>query len=166
MTREMDNARVQWVTVRTFDEPGSANVARLMLEAEDIDCSIEDENIGTTLWFLGCIKLRVAEENVERARELLDEHEIAQTEAAADARATPNDLLPPKEVVCPECSSSDVDPFSWKRRLAQAFVLFILFPIAGVFFPWLGWTVLALMVYFLLTKPDYRCLRCGKRWRK
>jgi hypothetical protein len=66
----------RWITVATFSLPQQAQIARLRLESEDIDCFLIDENLVATDWLLanavGGIKLQVREEDAAQARQILD----------------------------------------------------------------------------------------------
>lgn len=63
------------VTVATFGNPLSANLARNLLQDEGITAFVADENTTGTVWYLsnalGWVKLQVAEVDAPRARELL-----------------------------------------------------------------------------------------------
>lgn len=63
------------ITVATFDTMPDAHIALGRLRAEGIDCVLADEHMVQTDWLyaiaVGGIKLRVAEADAERARDIL-----------------------------------------------------------------------------------------------
>lgn len=67
------------ITLETYDNAMQATLAKNYLEAAGIRCSLADEYSVSNLWHLsnaiGGIKLQVAEEDLERASDLLDEVE-------------------------------------------------------------------------------------------
>ena len=59
------------VTLRTFQNPAEAGLAKSTLEAANIRCELADENAG--IYAIGVpIRLLVAEEQVDEARRVLD----------------------------------------------------------------------------------------------
>ena len=69
------------VTVRTCKDVPEAQLVRSMLEAGGIRAVIPDENAATTLGSplvldTGGVRVQVAAEDVELARELLDREEV------------------------------------------------------------------------------------------
>ena len=67
----------KWITVLTVSYPQQLWVIRTKLESEDIECFIKDEltvqsyNLYSNA--VGGVKLQVIEEDVERARKILEE---------------------------------------------------------------------------------------------
>jgi hypothetical protein len=68
-----NNEPSRWVTVARFSRSSDAHIARIKLEAEDIDCVIIDEHLGSTLGYIavGGIKLQVPEAQSRVAQSLL-----------------------------------------------------------------------------------------------
>jgi len=66
------------VTVAKYFEMSSALAARIKLESRGIGCFIADENIGASFpYALGGYRIRVAESDAERAKEILAESEAS-----------------------------------------------------------------------------------------
>lgn len=63
---------------------------------------------------------------------------------------------------CPKCHSEDIATVSWKLRIAQCTALLLIFPLYP--HPAVLAIAAALFAYFLITKPRFRCTRCGHRW--
>src|SRR5688500_12051630 len=86
------------VTVADFATPAEAQIASNMLAAEGIRVVAQDENMAGTMWHLGSalggVKLQVAEEDAERAAELL---------AAADATHVQSRHTHRGHWTCPKC---------------------------------------------------------------
>jgi len=60
------------VTIEHRPRTGEAEICRLRLEAEGIRCVLEAADAFTWLWGnVGRVKIKVAEEDAERAREIL-----------------------------------------------------------------------------------------------
>ncbi len=60
------------VTIATFVNPIDANLAKIKLASEDIDCFLADEYaVAVYSGVVGEIKLQVRQSDVERAREIL-----------------------------------------------------------------------------------------------
>ena len=90
------------VTVRRFRDVPQALLAKSVLESAGIDCSLDDANIIRTDWLwsnmLGGIKLRVQEEDLAAASNLLDQD-------SAGLLAANDDLPSPS---CPRCEAVDI----------------------------------------------------------
>lgn len=161
------HTKLHWTTVASFNDSTSANLARLRLEEEEIPCFLDNENTVTTLWHyinaLGGIKLRVPDEHVEQAREILNEHAEAEG-GEVDADDPTPELEEEHFVACPRCLSTDTSPFSWRLRIVQAAAIVLLSGVFLAFHPAITVVGAAFAVYFLITKPDFRCTRCGWRW--
>jgi len=101
----------RFVTVATYVFPWEAQLAKARLESEGIRSVVADE-ITAGLYganAIGGIKLRVREEDAERATELL-----------STMQPLPEIYLVTEEdarrVRCPECRSEHVSPEGWFRR--------------------------------------------------
>jgi len=61
------------VTIATYGNPIEANLAKIKLASEDIDCFLADENaVAVYGGIVGTVKLQVRQSNVERATEVLN----------------------------------------------------------------------------------------------
>lgn len=164
------NAR-QWVTVATYDQPTPAHAARLKLEDEGVTCFIDDENIGGLLWHMsvavGGIKLKVPEYEAGRAEEILAGHDMVEDETGSlpeDSASVLEDVKDESLPPCPACHSEDTETYSWSRRVFHACIICWLGCFAWIADYRLTVLLLGVVAYFMMTKPDYRCLKCGKRW--
>jgi hypothetical protein len=67
---------MNWILLKTTDDPSEALVLRSVLEAEGIECKVVKESIGKlygiTMDGLGETRLFVPEEKLEEAKEILD----------------------------------------------------------------------------------------------
>lgn len=73
----MPASKSDFVVVATFGNAAMAAIAKLHIENAGIDCFIENENVGMSLWHIqpavGGIKLRVRADDKDTALRLLDE---------------------------------------------------------------------------------------------
>ena len=126
---------VRWVTVGAFWNVTEAHLARLRVEAEDIDCVLLDEFLVATDWLYanaaGGIKLQVPEADAARARDLItrpptvredeeEEEKQARDEASEPAAAS----AAGSQGECPRCGGLDVYRAWFSRRLFFALFLF------------------------------------------
>ena len=141
-----------FVTIASYPEPLEANLIRSKLLSEDIECILLNENIISVQPFysnaVGGIKLQVHEDDAERARKIIDDANKPNLHVVyKDKTIRPKKNNHPHNVLCPECSSSDV----YFERLSNAeLILCILF---------LG------IPYFFIS-GTYNCYNCGHKWRK
>lgn len=174
----------KWVTVRSFGTAEQAHLLRLVLERAGIPCVVDNEHTGTALWHaqpaVGGIGLRVPEPFEQQAREVLDAQ--PQAPVADEGRDGAEDEEEPGESdqdevyeadeeepvadgkQCPACHSSDIEKFTWGRRFGQALLVLCAGALAELYIPMVLLISVGAAVYLLITKPDCRCLRCGKRW--
>lgn len=128
-------------TVGNFPDLASAQVAQSLLEAEGIAAEIPDEFLCGLAWQYGSalqgVRLRVAPEDAEAARLILEGGSVDPVEPPAEG-----DL-------CPACRSPRVGEPRWKRRIKAGAILF--FPLL-IFYPLL-----------LLFSARQECLDCGAR---
>ncbi|MHA3773358.1 putative signal transducing protein [Verrucomicrobiota bacterium sgz303538] len=107
------------VTVATFNKPEEAHLLRMRLEAGGISAYIQDENmIQMDLLAanaIGGVRVQIAEEDVEAARELLAEDQGVKNGTPA--------------ITCPKCHSTKVARESFSRRLAFLSLLLLGFPL-------------------------------------
>lgn len=107
-------------TIATFSKPEEAHLFRLRLEAADIPAYVADEHFVQMYWLysnvIGGVRVQIADEDVEPAREFL----------AADSPQPCPDAV---DVMCPSCGSSGTAPDEWPRRLAYFTLLVVHFPV-------------------------------------
>ena len=124
------------VTIAQFGKPEEAHLLRLRLGAAGIDAHVLDENLVQWYWYytlaIGGVRVQVHEEDLEAAREVLD--------------LPPLDMDEEVERVCPECSSSRVEPREPPLRMDFLSLLLLSFPL-----PFLPKT--------------HRCSSCDHKWR-
>ena len=65
------------VTLRTFQDPAAAALAKSVLDAHGVLCSLADENAHLYSYAVA-IRLLVAEDNVEEAARILDSTSTSQ----------------------------------------------------------------------------------------
>jgi hypothetical protein len=103
------------VTVRTFRDMPEALLAKSVLESAGVYCALADANVIRTDWLwsnlLGGIKLRVQEEDLEAASNLLDQ------DSPELRTATAGDL---PELACPRCGSLDISCENLQQPAATA----------------------------------------------
>jgi hypothetical protein len=186
--------RGKWVTIRTFPNAEQAHLTKLQLDRAGIPCYIDNENVGTTLWYaqpaVDGIRLRVPVPFEQQAKDALEIHGQTDDDQSEDGREDwqaqhddpdesdedqDDEEDEPDEPVedgygettgrsCPACHTADIARFTWLRRLGQAGMVLCLGVALDIVHPLLLALALMAAVYLLLTKPDCRCLRCGKRW--
>ena len=127
------------VTVARFDQPHDAHFARLLLEAEGVDCTVLDECMGGLPTAGGWVRLEVRHWQASRARALLADCE-GRHETSADWVTA--DLDAPR---CPRCGSLRVAPTRLTRRGRAA-----------------SWLLLGLPLPFVRRRNG--CRHCGHRW--
>lgn len=129
-------------TVGNFPDLASAKVAQSLLDAAGIDASIPDEYLSGVDWqmttALHGIRLTVAPEDAEAAREILEAEFKEDTGDDPDAER------------CPRCGSDRVGDPRWRKRLKG---------LSFFFFP-----VLILYPLFARFAPRNECYTCGHRW--
>lgn|SRR5512146_2904084 len=131
------------VTLATFRDLPEALLAKGKLESAGIACFLADDNMVRTDWFwsnaIGGVKLKVEQEDVEAAMEVLSE-EIPESLPAQEKVA----FRQPK---CPQCGSLDVRYDSPWHGLRLALLWFLPIPApAG--------------------RKRWMCEACGAQWRE
>lgn len=119
---------MELITIKTFDNAIDLHIVKGRLESEAITCFVFDEHIVSVnpLYNItvGGIKLKVREEDVQKAITVLKEIE-------ASPLTTEQDL----PIVCPNCSSTNVESghrsFDGIKGILSGIVsfVFMLFPI-------------------------------------
>ena len=132
------------ITVKTFDNPMDAHIAKTKLEDMEIICCLFDENmVGMNPMFsqmAGGIKLNVLQQDAEKALTILQEMENLPV-LSDDG----------KIVKCPRCESTELYTGYRSMRSIGA-VLAWLFSIMFYVFP-------------IYQKQVYRCKKCGKEFK-
>jgi hypothetical protein len=109
------------VTIRQFRDVQNAYLAKGLLDSAGIESFLFDENIVRMDWLysnlVGGVKLRVREEDVAEALELLD---VGKTETDETNVAEEPTVRPGR---CPNCRSTDVTDQPLMKRLAYLSVL-------------------------------------------
>ncbi|MDD5011209.1 MAG: DUF2007 domain-containing protein [Phycisphaerae bacterium] len=128
------------IKVASFFDYTQAEIAKIALEAEEIECFLSGENLIATYWLyanaIGGIKLYIKESDKERAEAILKAtHKPDETD-----QDTSYDLR------CPKCNSSDID---YARYSRWAFCVSIL------------------LFWIPITYPckKYTCRNCGYKWK-
>jgi DNA-directed RNA polymerase subunit RPC12/RpoP len=133
------------ILIKTFDDAISAHILRNKLESEGIECFIHDEHIVTMNplfnFAVGGVKLKVYEEDVPRALEIIQELE-----------GTPLTDEKDEPIQCPNCASTDLDNnFKTMKGIKGAVAIVVSFFLA---------------VFPLYFQTNYRCRQCGKEFKK
>ena len=100
----------QLVQLQSFPDPFQAHLAKSMLEAEGIRCYLQDENmIGLNQLYapaLGGVKLQVWKSDFERAKDLLDNPDVAASVLPITTPITSN--VSKRALNCPQCGCSQI----------------------------------------------------------
>lgn len=130
--------------IETFANPWEAELARARLEGEGIAAVVADLHLIGMDWMLssaiGGVKLKVPEEEVERAKELL-----GQGATLPELRlVTEEDRNEPR---CPACRSEDVYRRIWSREGFFLGTIFLGFPLP-------------------VLRRRWTCRHCGAVWKR
>jgi hypothetical protein len=140
----------RWVTAATFWTPPAAQLARIKLESEDIDCQIANENIVAADFLLaaavGGIRILVPAQQVERARTLLA--------AVPPSMVT---VQPAEFGACPECGSANIDRPIFQAKTFWAGIVALMLLGSLVLAP----LALAGFAYYVIMWRPWRCRDCG-----
>ena len=124
------------VTVVETQDAVKAELLRGRLEADGIDCAIQDRNMnqlyGHMIPAVTTMRVQVRRSDAEKAKAILAECGFGGTA--------------PSPTACPQCGSADTVPVRFKQRLLAVLALFVQVPIP-------------------LAGHDWRCRRCGHVWR-
>lgn len=130
---------MDFITVRSFDNAIGAHILKARLEGEGLQCHIFDENVMTIDPILniaiGGIKVKVHENDVPRAKEIL-----------AEIDETPHTDEEDQVIACPNCESTDLYSDFKSMKGVKGF-----FSMLSSFF---------LMVFPIYYKSVYRCKNC------
>lgn len=126
------------ITVATYNSPIEAHIFAGRLEAEGIQCILEDEHIIAANWLysnaVGGVKLRVREVDAESASRLLAEMEPAGEDGTLDScdQAFDSELaldVDDDAIACPACHSKNTRYQKYARRWVFASWLLLGFPL-------------------------------------
>lgn len=133
------------ITIAGFDEPLQAELAKMKLNTEGIDCFLAGENFVGTYWLLanaeGGVKLQVRQTDAEKALRII---ERSQTTKDVEREIPAEESINP---ACPKCNSEDVEYEKFSRKLFYLSILLLRFPL-----PFL--------------KKSYKCKNCGHTWKE
>lgn len=129
--------RVMLVTVATYQSPIEAHIFAGRLEADGIQCILEDEHIVAANWLysnaVGGVKLRVYRDDAEAAIALLTRLESAGEDGTLDScdHALDAEIAFEDEdaVHCPNCQSKNTRYQKFAKRLVFASWLLLGFPL-------------------------------------
>lgn len=154
------------ITIATFHQPFEAHIVKGRLEAEGVECFVQDEAVAQMVLYapaIGGAKLQVRESDAARAAEILDlpdfeekdfldveeedRSEDADRERPEDAEQDrPEDLEQTDSIPeCPECGSGRVERKNFGFFLALLIGFWSCIPMFNL-------------------KRKWRCTLCGHRW--
>jgi hypothetical protein len=111
-----------WIVVQSFSFPYEAQIAKTQLEAAGIPVRIENEHTINMDWLysnaLGGVRLLVLEGDSEEARTLLAQDFSQQLQQQFGLSEN-----------CPNCGSSDIQPYTEGKRPAYLVFLLLGFPL-------------------------------------
>ena len=137
------------VTIRNFsygaDPASEAELARIKLEANGIQCFLAGKNFISMYWLLSGadrgIKLQVKESDAEKALEILGTDTHIGFDETEDGDMKPEPINPS----CPKCGSNSIEYEGFSKKLFYLGILLFRFPI-----PFL--------------RKKYKCMSCGYVW--
>jgi len=128
------------IKIASFLDYTKADITKIALESEGIECLLSGENFVATYWLYanaeGGIKLYIKESDKQKAEEILkaiNKPQETDKDASYDLR-------------CPKCSSSDIDYARYSRWAFFVSLLLFRLPIT---YPYKG----------------YKCNVCGNKWK-
>jgi len=114
------------VVVRSFSTPHEAHLACSVLHGAGLEANVADEHIVTADWFLsnavGGVKVMVREDDLETARELLDNAAVVSDDADPSQIS---DTENRDEDECPRCGGRTWVPVTHGKQLAVAVMYFL-----------------------------------------
>ena len=139
------------ITIRNFAygaDPGSeAEIARIKLEANGIDCTLGGKNFVSMYWIYsgadGGIKLRVRESDAVKALEILTTDNSSDFDHIAEQPETDK----PISLTCEKCGSENLDYESFAKIPFYLGILLFSIPLP-------------------FAKGKYKCLDCGHTMKK
>ncbi len=128
------------------DPASEAELARIKLEANGIQCFLAGKNFISMYWLLSGadrgIKLQVRESDAEKALEILGTDTHIGLNETDDKDMKPEPINPN----CPKCGSNSVKYEGFSTKMFYIGILFFRFPL-----PFL--------------KKKYKCINCGEIWK-
>jgi hypothetical protein len=138
------------IKIASFLDYTKAEITKIALESEEIECLLSGENFVATYWLYanaeGGIKLYIKESDKQKALEILKN--INQSENT--------DADKSYDIRCPKCSSVDISNIKYYRWL-----LIILILLLALLSPYL----LVLGVLLIVLPGMYQCNACGNKWK-
>ena len=138
------------VTICSFtygpDPVSEAELARIKLESNDIQCFLGGKNFVSTYWLMSGgdrgVKLQVRKSDVEKALKILEADSHINFDETDDSDMRPEPINPS----CPKCSSESIEYEGFSITMFYIGILFLRFPL-----PFL--------------KKKYKCINCGEVWK-
>lgn len=144
------------VTAWTFNDYTLAEIAKIKLQSEQIDCFLSGENFVATYWLYSNadhgIKLKVKESDFDRALQILGSVEKIDPQQIEQFCPDPAET----GYNCPECGSENIE--SQYKGVTRNIFLTILLLGTQLF-------ALVLILFFLLRRKIYICNNCGHNWK-
>jgi len=138
------------IKIAYFDDYTKAEITKIALEREGIQCFLSGENFVATYWLYanaeGGIKLYIKESDRQKALEILNN--INRLENANEDQSY--------DIRCPKCDSIDISNIKYYRWL-----LIILILLLALLSPYL----LILLVLLIVLPGMYQCNSCGYKWK-
>jgi hypothetical protein len=138
------------IKIASFFDYTKAEITKIALESEGIECFLSGENFVATYWIYanadGGIKLYINESDKQQALEILkniNASENANTDQSYD-------------IICPKCSSADIDDIQSHRWFSNISIL-LLAAISPL--------LLILGAPLALLRNANRCNACGHKWK-
>jgi hypothetical protein len=135
----MENESDKYITVYTCTYPSEIAVVKGRLQAENIECSVQDElTIEANPFYsnaLGGVKLQVKESDYDKALAILNENVILEEETVSESAIETRVSISGK-TMCPKCGSFEVSKPKFSPEVIALSLLFIGFP-----FPWMSKTI-------------------------
>lgn len=120
------------ITIRQYDKVEDAYLAKSLLESEEVPAYVADEYLVNVNWMwsqaIGGVKLQVAEEDVERALEILEappDGVLLDEQGQYPGELTPEHTFP----VCPKCGGHEVDESVARRAFVYLGLLLFRVPV-------------------------------------
>lgn len=114
---------MHWVVAETYSFPYEAQIAKTQLEAMAIPARIENEHTINMDWLysnaLGGVRLLVPQEYLS----------VAQSILAQDFSQDVDQILGSEQISCPQCGSTEVEPYTQGKKPAYLVFLLIGFPL-------------------------------------
>jgi len=127
------------ITVASFDNTEQAELLKAQLENAGIQAFVADAAVVSLNWLysnaVGGVKVQVHEDDLDRAKVLLEEWQ-----------QQPEDSAALSEYKCPKCGSTKVE----LRKISMSFFML---------------SLLVLGIPLAFYRPRCHCLACGKTWK-